>query len=139
MDFLIKNGIVYDPSSHSAIKKDISLMDGVIADPILGYNYRQEINAEGCIVTTGFIDYHVHYMRGASESGVQADTVSFCSGVTTAVDGGTAGVGLFEHAYRTFVSNSQVRFLNDLLVASGGQSNNKYPENLDPNLMDEKK
>ena len=28
---------------------------------------------------------------------------------------------------------------NDLLVASGGQSNNQYPENLDPDLMDEKK
>lgn len=46
---------------------------------------------------------------------------------------------MYEHIYRTIVANSQVRFLNLLLAASGGQSNNQYPENLDPALMDEKK
>lgn len=139
MDFLIKNGIVYDPAQHNMWKGDIALIGGKIVAPLEKHSYRQVIDAKGCIVTTGLIDYHVHYMRGASEGGVQADAVSFCSGVTTAVDGGTAGTGLYEHAYRTLVSASQVRFLNDLLVASGGQSNNQYPENLDPDLMDEKK
>lgn len=139
MDFLIKNGTVYDPAQHKAWKGDIALVEGKIAVPSGEHHYRQVIDAEGCIVTAGLIDYHVHYMRGASESGVQADIASFCSGVTTAVDGGTAGVGLYEHAYRTMVSNAQVRFLNALLVASGGQSNNQYPENLDPALMDEEK
>lgn len=139
MEFLIKNGVVYDPSRHSVEKRDIALADGKIAVPSAEHHYRQVIDAQGCIVTAGLIDYHVHYMRGASESGVQADTVSFCSGVTTAVDGGTAGAGMYEQAYRTFVTNSQVRFLNYLLVASGGQSNNQYPENLDPVRMDEKR
>lgn len=139
MDFLIKNGTVYDPAQHKAWKGDVALVEGKIAVPSEEHHYRQVIDAEGCIVTAGLIDYHVHYMRGASEGGVQADVVSFCSGVTTAVDGGTAGVGLYEHAYRTMVSNAQVRFLNALLVASGGQSNNQYPENLDPALMDEEK
>ena len=81
------------------------------------HQYRQVIDAEGCIVTAGLIDYHVHYMRGASEGGVQADVVSFCSGITTVVDGGTAGTGMYEHIYRTIVANPQVRFLN-LLVGS---------------------
>lgn len=139
MDFLIKNGTIYDPSQHKTWKGDIALVEGKIAAPSENYNYRQIIDAEGCIVTTGLIDYHVHYMRGASEGGVQADVVSFCSGVTTAVDGGTAGTGLYEHVYRTIVSNSQVRFLNALLVASGGQSNNQYPENMNPDYMDEEK
>ncbi len=138
MDFLIKNGTVYDPAQHQVRKGDIALIEGKIAEPLEGHSYRQVIDAEGCIVTTGLIDYHVHYMRGASEGGVQADTVSFCSGVTTAVDGGTAGTGMYEHIYRTLVAGSQVRFLNYLLVASGGQSNNQYPENLDPTLMNEK-
>ncbi|MDO4619321.1 MAG: metallo-dependent hydrolase [Lachnospiraceae bacterium] len=139
MDFLIKNGTVYDPARHLMEKKDVALVDGVIAAPEEGKEYRQVIDAEGCIVTTGLIDYHVHYMRGASEGGVNADVVSACSGITTAVDGGTAGTGLYEHALHTLVANSQVRFLNYLLVASGGQSNNRYPENLDPALFDEKK
>ena len=139
MDFLIKNGTIYDPAQHKAWKGDIALVEGKIAAPEEGHQYRQVIDAEGCIVTSGLIDYHVHYMRGASEGGVQADVVSFCSGITTVVDGGTAGTGMYEHIYRTIVANSQVRFLNLLLAASGGQSNNQYPENLDPALMDEKK
>ena len=139
MDFLIKNGTIYDPAQHKTWKGDIALVDGKIAAPSENHQYRQVIDAEGCIVTSGLIDYHVHYMRGASEGGVQGDVVSFCSGITTVVDGGTAGTGMYEHIYRTIVANSQVRFLNLLLAASGGQSNNQYPENLDPALMDEKK
>ena len=139
MDFLVKNGTIYDPAQHKAWKGDIALVGGRIAVPSREHQYRQVIDAEGCIVTAGLIDYHVHYMRGASEGGVQADAVSFCSGITTAVDGGSAGTGLYEHVYRTIVSTSQVRFMNALLVASGGQSNNQYPENLDPTLMDEQK
>ncbi len=139
MDFLIKNGTIYDPSLHKSWKGDIALIDGKIAAPVEGHPYRQEIDAEGCIVTAGLIDYHVHYMRGASEGGSNADAVSFCSGITTAVDGGSAGTGMYEFIRNTLVATSQVRFLNYLLVASGGQSNNRYPENLDPELFDEEK
>ncbi|MCD8223012.1 MAG: metallo-dependent hydrolase [Clostridiales bacterium] len=139
MDFLIVNGTIYDPAHHEVRKGDIALIDGKIAAPLPGHSYRQVIDAEGCIVTVGLIDYHVHYLWGATEGGVEADAVSFCSGVTTAVDGGSAGAGMYEHVYRNFVASSQVRFLNDLLVASGGQSNNQYPENLDAALMDEDK
>ena len=138
MDFLIKNGTIYDPAQHKTWKGDIALVDGKIAAPSENHQYRQVIDAEGCIVTSGLIDYHVHYMRGASEGGVQADVVSFCSGITTVVDGGTAGTGMYEHIYRTIVANSQLRFMNLLLAASGGQSNNQYPENLDQALIYEK-
>ena len=99
MDFLIKNGLIYDPFSHKARQGDIALVEGKISAPLSNHSYRQVIDATDCIVTTGLIDYHVHYMRGASEGGVQADAVSFCSGVTTAVDGGTAGTGLYAVSY----------------------------------------
>jgi dihydroorotase len=70
MDFLIKNGTIYDPAQHKTWKGDIALVDGKLAAPSENYQYRQVIDAEGCIVTSGLIDYHVHYMRGASEGGV---------------------------------------------------------------------
>lgn len=139
MNFLIKNGTVYDPALHKAYTSDIAIVDGKIAAPSAEADYREVIDAEGCIVTTGLIDYHVHCMRGATEAGVQADMISACCGVTTIVDGGSAGTGLYEHAYRSFVSDAQVRYLNLLLVASGGQSNDHYPENLSPERMDEQK
>ena len=90
MNFLIKNGTVYDPALHKAYTSDIAIVDGKIATPSAGAEYRQIIDAEDCIVTTGLIDYHVHCMRGATEAGVQADEVSACCGVTTIVDGGSA-------------------------------------------------
>ena len=138
MDFLIKNGLIYDPAQHKSWKGDIAMEDGKIAAPREGHEYRQVIDAEGCIVTTGLIDYHVHYMRGASEGGSNADVISSCCGITTAVDGGTAGTGMYELVLHTLVANAQVRFLNYLLVSSGGQSNNQYPENLDPKYFNEK-
>lgn len=91
MDFLIKNGTVYDPAEHRYRKGDVAWANGKIAAPKADHDYRQVVDADGCIVMTGLIDYHVHYMRGASEGGVNADGVSFCCGITTAVDGGSAG------------------------------------------------
>lgn len=139
MDFLIKNGLVYDPSKHRSEIRDVAIVNGKIGEPDDVVSYRQEINAEGCIVTSGLIDYHVHYFLHGSENGVNADASSFCNGITTAVDGGTTGTGAYELYRNTVVANSEVRLLNCLLVASGGQSNDRYPENLDPGFFDEEK
>ena len=139
MDFLIQNADVFDPSSGTMTHKDIAIEDGIIAEPHEGKSYRQVINASGCIVTTGLIDYHVHYFLNATENGVNPDASSFCCGITTAVDGGSCGAGGYEIYRRTVMSLSEVRILNYLLVASGGQSNDRYPENLDPKYFDEEK
>ena len=139
MDFLIKNGTVYDPIRHTKEKRDLAIADGRITAPKKDHIYRQTIDAAGCIVTAGLIDYHVHYMLRGSDNGVNGDASSFCNGITTAVDGGTTGTGAYELYRNTIVANSEVRLLNYLLVASGGQSNNQYPENVDPAFFDEER
>ena len=139
MDFLIQNGEVFDPEAGTFRRRDIALIDGRIASPKDGYPYRQVIDASGYIVTPGLIDYHTHYYLHGSENGVNPDASSFCCGITTAVDGGTCGTGGYEMYRRSIVSMSEVRILNYLLVASGGQSNDRYPENLDPKFFDEAK
>lgn len=139
MDFLIKNGNVYNPRNHTFEQKDVALVEGMIAESVPGHIYRQVIDADGCIVTTGLIDYHVHYFLNGSENGVNPDANSFCCGVTTAVDGGTCGTGSYELYHSTVMAMSQVNILNYLLIASGGQSNDRYPENLDPELFDEER
>ncbi len=143
MNFLIKNGTVYDPVLHKYEKRDLAIIDGKIArpgtqsDPSEGY--RERIDASGCLVTPGLIDYHVHYFFRGSENGIQPDAASFPMGVTTVVDGGTTGVGSYELYRNSVMAMSEVRILNCLLVASGGQSNDRYPENLDPRFFDEKR
>ena len=138
MDFLIKNGNVYDPARGVIEKRDIALHGGLIAVPEAGREYRQVVDASGCIVTAGLIDYHVHYFNRGAENSVNPDAGSFCCGITTAVDGGSCGAGGYE-LYRRVMVMSDVRILSDLLVASGGQSNDRYPENLDPAYFDEGK
>ena len=139
MDFLIQNASIFDPASRTTRKGNIAIENGKIAAPKEGKTYRQVIDAEGCIVTPGLIDYHTHYYLHGSENGVNPDASSFCCGITTVVDGGTCGTGGYEMYRRSIVSMSEVRILNYLLVASGGQSNDRYPENLDPKFFDEEK
>ncbi|MBO4289782.1 MAG: hydrolase, partial [Lachnospiraceae bacterium] len=137
MDFLIKNGTLYHPAEHTLRRGDIALHGGRIAAPEAGRAYRQVIDAEGCLVLPGLIDYHVHYFLNGTENGVGADAASFCNGITTAVDGGSCGAGSYELYRRTVMALSEVRILNYLLVASGGQACDRYPENLDPAYFDE--
>lgn len=139
MDFLIKNGAVYDPVRQQMENRDIALVDGKIARPDPNKVYRQVIDAQGCVVAPGLIDYHVHYFNHGTENGVNPDANAFCCGITTAVDGGSCGAGGYEFYRRSLVSLSDVRILNYLLAASGGQATDQYPENLDPQYFDEEK
>lgn len=94
--YKIKNGIVYVPGSGKFEKKNIYVVDGKIVESLSenetesmekGENIRV-IDAEGCYVTKGLIDYHVHYFAGGADNGVNPDVASFPNGVTTAVEGG---------------------------------------------------
>ena len=78
MDFLIENGRILDPSAGSITQGAIAIENGKIARPVEGKNYRQVIDASGCIVAPGLIDYHVHYFLNATENGVNPDASSFC-------------------------------------------------------------
>jgi dihydroorotase len=141
MDFLIKNGTLYDTEKNCWIKGDLAIVKGMISNlptASLSKDVRT-IDATDCLVSPGFIDYHTHYFEGGSENGVNPDATSFCTGITTAVDAGTTGAGNYELYRRSILSMSDVRILNCLLIASGGQSNDRYPENLDPRYFDEEK
>ena len=139
MNFLISNGSIFDPAAGTFTQGSIAVEGGKISKPKEGKSYRQVIDASGCLVLPGLIDYHVHYYLHGSENSVNPDAGSFCCGITTAVDGGTCGAGNYELFRRSILAMSEVRIMSCLLVASGGQSNNSYPENLDPEYFDEGK
>ena len=90
-DLLIKNGTVVDGSGGDRFIGDVSIKDGVITD--VGSNLGQAsriIDADGLLVTPGFVDVHTHY--DAQVTWANRITPSSCNGVTTVLMG-NCGVG----------------------------------------------
>ena len=91
-DTLIRGGNVVDGSGAAARTADIGIKDGRIAD--IGDNLSaagaRQIDADGALVTPGFVDIHTHYDGQATWDPVLAP--SSWHGVTTVVMG-NCGVG----------------------------------------------
>lgn len=90
-DLVIRNGSVIDGTGSQARRADIGITDGVVAEvgPALGKGTR-EIDADGQLVTPGFVDVHTHYDGQATWDNALAP--SSWHGVTTVVMG-NCGVG----------------------------------------------
>lgn len=90
-DIIIRGGTILDGSGDPRYQADIAVSDGIITEigKVSGAA-RQEINAQGALVTPGFIDIHTHY----DGQFLWDDTLdpSFSNGVTTAICG-NCGVG----------------------------------------------
>ena len=90
-DTIIKGGSIVDGTGDKAFSGDIAIKDGRIAEiGRVSGTARDEIDADGAVITPGFIDLHTHY----DGQFVWDDTLdpSFSHGVTTAI-GGNCGVG----------------------------------------------
>ena len=138
MDLKIKNGHIIDaelgldgPGTVCISGKRISADDGSV--PSL-----PEIDASGCYVLPGLIDFHTHVYAAGCSFGVHPDWFP-ATGVTTTVDGGTSGASNFEAFYRSTIVQSPVRILADLCMSSQGQFQLGFPENYTPEYFDEKK
>ncbi len=61
-DLVIRNGLVIDGSGGEPVKADVAVAGGVIAAVgAVDGKGAEEIDAEGRIVTPGFVDIHTHY------------------------------------------------------------------------------
>jgi N-acyl-D-aspartate/D-glutamate deacylase len=90
-DTVIKGGLVYDGSGGEPFKADIALVQGRIVEvgKVTGET-RETIDAEGLMVTPGFVDIHTHYDGQATWA--ERISPSSTHGVTTVVTG-NCGVG----------------------------------------------
>jgi N-acyl-D-aspartate/D-glutamate deacylase len=91
-DVIIRGGRIVDGSGGKPFIGDVAFKDGVITKvaPKISGAARREINAEGHIVTPGWIDIHTHYDGQVSWDDELAP--SSHNGVTTVVMG-NCGVG----------------------------------------------
>ena len=90
-DLVIRNGLLVDGSGAPARTADIAIDDGLVS--IVGdvqQPGREEIDAQGKLVTPGFVDIHTHFDGQITWDPLL--TPSFWHGVTTVVMG-NCGVG----------------------------------------------
>ena len=91
-DIVIKNGKLIDGTGVDAVDGDLAIRDGVIAEVggTITAPARRTIDADGAIVTPGWVDVHTHYDGQISWDSQIAP--SSHNGVTTVVMG-NCGVG----------------------------------------------
>ena len=90
-DLVVRNGTVIDGTGAAPRQVDVAIDDGLITalEPKAG-RARREVNAEGLLVTPGWVDIHTHYDGQATWD--PAMTPSSWHGVTTTIFG-NCGVG----------------------------------------------
>ena len=127
-DLVIQGGTVIDPANGFNQPMDVGIANRKIVRVAPGLPVNPEaqvISAEGLFVTPGIVDIHTHIypFRPTEKSyieSVHADAHLFSSGVTTAVDVGTAGWEHFLDFKETTIDRARVRILAFLNIARSG-------------------
>lgn len=122
MDLILRGGRVIDPSQGIDGVMDVGFAGGKVAAvaPMLAVEGAEVRDVAGLIVSPGLIDLHTHVYWGGSSLGIDAEDFCRTSGVTTAVDTGSAGPGNFMGFRRHVIEKSQVRILAYLHVSHAG-------------------
>ncbi|MCY3850651.1 MAG: amidohydrolase family protein [Acidimicrobiaceae bacterium] len=94
-DLLIRNGVIIDGTGANRYVGDVAVHDKknkkiAAIGPELEGEAREEIDAQGCIATPGFVDVHTHYDGQVTWDPVLEPSAGH--GVTTVVTG-NCGVG----------------------------------------------
>jgi dihydroorotase len=124
-DVAVTGGHVVDPASGVDGPRDIGITAGRIAqvaERLDVTDTRRVVDARGKIVTPGLIDGHVHVYDGVAQVGVQAEAVGIAKGVTTLVDGGSAGATTFPGFREYVIRPSRTRVLSLLNISRPGMT-----------------
>jgi len=122
-DLILRGGRVIDPSQKLDAVTDVAFANGKVAR--IGAGLHGDGNTDlrdvsGLIVTPGLIDLHTHVYWGGTSLGIDAEDFCRTSGVTTAIDTGSAGPGNFAGFRRYVIEHSEVRILAYLNVSFAG-------------------
>lgn len=124
---ILTGGHIIDPSQGLDAVTDIAFADGRIEalgtdlSSRFGRDEGTEIrDVSGLIVTPGLIDLHTHVYWGGTSLGIDAEEFCRTSGVTTAVDTGSAGPGNFAGFRSHVIDPCEVRILAYLHVSFAG-------------------
>src|SRR5436190_1667429 len=120
-DLILKGARVVDPSQNIDRVTDVAFTGGKVAkvgNDLTGAAETRDV--KGYIVTPGLIDLHTHVYWGGTSLGIDAEEFCRTSGVTTAIDTGSAGPGNFAGFRKHVIERSEVRILAYLHVSFAG-------------------
>jgi len=122
-DLILRGGRVIDPSQRLDQVTDVAFSQGKVAR--IGSELKAQSGTDirdvsGFVVTPGLIDLHTHVYWGGTSLGIDAEEFCRRSGVTTAIDTGSAGPGNFLGFRKHVIERSQVRILAYLHVSFAG-------------------
>jgi dihydroorotase len=122
-DLILKGGHIVDASQNIDDVMDVAFAGGKVA--AIGANLEGGAstsvrNVAGKYVTPGLIDLHTHVYWGGTSLGIDAEEFCRRSGVTTAIDTGSAGPGNFAGFRKHVIEPSQVRILAYLHLSFAG-------------------
>jgi dihydroorotase len=122
MGLLLRGGQVMDPGAGLSGALDVRIRDGLITEVAPGLAPDGDIvhDVQGRLVLPGLIDLHAHCFAGASDFGPRTDDIARSTGVTTWIDGGSAGAGTFEGMREWVLARSRVRMFAFLNISAIG-------------------
>jgi dihydroorotase len=125
-DLLLAGGTVLNPATDLNQQLDVGVTGGrisAIQSKLPSEHAKKILDARGYYVTPGLIDFHVHSYWGVNPYGFNADPICLATGVTTAIDAGSAGPVNFLGFKKLIHEQSRARMLAFVALAQHGVLN----------------
>ena len=138
--YIIKNGTILSVTDGTEKKADIRVRNGKIiriAEELVPEPDEEILDAEGMMITTGWVDAHCHV--GVVGDGIGIDPVKhvLCQGTTYIVEPGTAGADNFEEYRENLRYRSDLRYQAYLNMGSHGISGTRIMDTEGPQDINE--